>query len=96
MKLQTTQKHKKNNIMADGDITLSVPRATFDQFRSFMKAFTQIMDAADSKIKADEKMAGAHGEMGDLMNPPQTPGLEDFGNELNAASNRGLGMGPMQ
>jgi hypothetical protein len=74
----------------EGDITLTLPRETFDQARTFVKAFGQALDAADAAVKAEEKAAGAHEAMSGIMNP-QDAGLGGFGEELNAASNSGLG-----
>ena len=75
----------------EGDITITLPRETFDQARTFIKAFGQALDAADATVKAEEKAAGAHETMSGIINPQDATGLGGFGEELSAASNSGLG-----
>jgi hypothetical protein len=79
----------------DEEITLSLPRATFETAREFVTLFKQVLDAADARIKAEEKTMASSQKFGEFMQPaPEQgqPGLEGFEQELAAMSNRGLGL----
>lgn len=68
-------------------VVLEIPRDTFDMVVQVVGILKQAIDASNSKVKADEKMAGAEAKAGEVMT-----GLEGFGAELDAATDRGLGL----
>ena len=69
------------------EVTITLPRATFDMAREFIKAFGASLDAADQSIKAGEKAVKAEEQMSGVLG-----GLDSFGQELNAASNQSMGL----
>ena len=71
------------------EITMTMPRATFDMARQFVKAFGQVLDAADAAAKASEKAQGAQANMAEAI---PTDALAGLGDELNAASNSQMGL----
>ena len=72
-------------------ITLQLPRPVFDAARDFIKGFGQALDAADASIKAGQKNQDAHSKMSGSLGD-----LAGFSDELNAASQSGMGLPPMQ
>jgi hypothetical protein len=75
----------------DADVTVTLPRATFDMVKEFILAMGQAVKAADAHVSALEKSAKAGAAIQNAVAPPQDD-LGGFAQELTAASNRGLGM----
>lgn len=81
----------------DGTITIS--REEFDATKAAFKTLNEAMDAAETKIKADEQAAHAQ-EKGDavmknITGGQQQPGdLSGFPEQLNTASNFRIGLQP--
>ncbi len=79
----------------DEQITITLPKATFDMAREFIKDFGAALDAADAKIKSDIKSKDAADKMDQLAGIEADPGAADlagFGQELSGLSNRNLGI----
>ena len=72
------------------DVTLTLPRATFDMVKEFILAMGQAVKAADAHVSALEKSAKAGAAIQQAVAPQDD--LGGFAQELTAASNRGLGM----
>jgi len=68
-------------------VTVEIPRSVFDAAKTFIQGFGQVLDAADASLKADTKAKDAHSKIAEGLG-----GLEGFGDELNAASQGGLGL----
>jgi len=75
---------------AEADVTLTLPRATFNMVKEFILAMGQAVKAADAHVSALEKSAKAGAAIQQAVTPQDD--LGGFAQELTAASNRGLGM----
>lgn len=72
-------------------VTVTIPRALYDQMRQVVDTLGEAMAASDSMIKADEAQANAQ-RQGEELIQKIGPGLGGLGEELTAASNSGLGL----
>jgi hypothetical protein len=76
------------------EVTINMPRETFEMAKEFISTLGQALDAADAQIKAGVKATKAGESMDEMMalGAAAAPGLEGFGQELSAMSDSKLGL----